>query len=112
VDPHDGYPHDRPRPTYEPYLRNLRRYGVLDQVTPVRARFQVVPVEQADVAVADLTGNRALMEQFLAHVRHVPIVMVHDYARTNCRGTTEAFDAWIRQTGRRVYRVDSYVVAY
>jgi hypothetical protein len=113
VDPHDGYPLDNPRPTWDAFRRNVRRAGVADRVSAVRDRFESVPVPPAvDVAWADMTGERAVTEAFLAHVNRVPVVALHDYARTNCCGATEAVDRWLRATRRTAARVDSLLIAW
>lgn len=111
VDPHTGYPRDDPRPTWHPFRRNLRRYGVEGVVRPIRNYFQnVPPLETTELAFADLIGEAQPVAQFLRLAEHVPIVAVHDYALAGCESATHAIDLFIRRKRPSVIRADTLIV--
>jgi len=111
IDPHDGYPAQKPRPTWELYLENLRVSAVCDRIVPVRATLQVVPPSNYEFAWADLTGQAAITETFLNHAVNCNLIAVHDYCRSGCQGATRAIDEFIQRTNpRHVSVTDTLIV--
>lgn len=113
IDPHNGYPHHAPRPTYEPFLNNLRRHGVLDRVRAVRgdARRELPRLEAAGVFL-DLTGEAELTRACITAAEKTGArwIAVHDYARGGCAGATKVIDHLIRSGRWHASRVDTLVV--
>jgi len=102
VDPHEGYPAQRPRPTWEQYLKNLHFSGFRDKVLPIKGVFTNTPIPTCyAVAWADLTGKFDLTAAFLNNAAHCRIIAVHDYMRSNCEGATRAVDEFIQRTNPR-----------
>lgn len=97
VDPHTGYPQPNATSTWEQYLYNLERYGVLDRVRPFRADFQVhIPDGTDFIAWGDLTGDGKLMEEFLRTRGFGSAIVLHDYGRGGCSESTKAIDRYIK----------------
>lgn len=112
VDPHEGYPEHRPRPTWKRYLSNLFASGVMERVSPIQSDFRSAPPNPlVEVAFADLTGCGDLMSEFLTLASGADIIAVHDYQRGGCGKSTYAVDAFLRRNSQfRVTRVDTLVV--
>ena len=110
IDPHDGYPYWQPRPTFEVFLRNIRRHQVAERVVPVVGNGEDhLILHPADVAFLDLTGHYDITLRCLEAARS-PIICCHDYMRGGCHGATEAVDFFARRGGYTVRTVDTLAV--
>lgn len=112
VDPHEGYPSQNPRPTWEKYLENLQLSGYRDKVLPIKAGFADVIIPSCySFAWADLTGKHNITATFLNHAAHCEIIAIHDYTRSGCEGTTQAVNEFVHRTNpRHVSVTDTLIV--
>ena len=114
VDPHEGYPSDRPRPTLRPFLANLVEYGVRDRVTVcVGTHADVLPwlARRAfHLAFIDCTGERELtldaMRAVVPLLRHSAALCVHDCGHPDWPGALEA----VQEFGRPYDLIDRLAV--
>lgn len=118
VDPHDGYPADNPRPTWEPFLQNLARYDVLETVTPYRTllsdpgtRGSLDDHEPFEFTFIDADGTYqttfAILDQAIRYADIDGLIGVHDYDLPEWPGAGEAVRDWCTQTGSRFGVIDT-----
>lgn len=107
VDPHKGYPADNPRPTWDIYCRNLRRYPELrERIHPMKRRWQdafgwgswVYPYE---VVFMDLTGEYEDTRECLAYFAPewgwvLKTIAVHDCGHPDWPGVMKAVE-WMKK---------------
>jgi hypothetical protein len=104
IDPHEGYPEHDPKPTFETWLANVKRYGVLNKITPVRNTWQNAfslydrkwkcPLPY-DVVFMDLTGRYEDTKECLMHFHpewgwRLKTICVHDCGHPDWPGVMEA----------------------
>jgi hypothetical protein len=87
IDRHCGYGPT----TLRPFLNNLALHGC-QGVEVVVGDVREVELPGVDLAVLDLTGQRALTEAALIKVA-APWILLHDAGRQNCEGVGEAIRA-------------------
>lgn len=119
VDPHDGYPADDPRPTLDSYLANLKRYDVVDRVTPVLMTLDLalpfLTPEYFDLVFFDLTGEYEDTAQAMRSVEHwltggLAALAVHDCGHPEWPGVQRAVAEFGERTGIEPQLVDRLAV--
>lgn len=99
IDPHVGYPEDDPRPTFDAYMENLRRYGVAGRVRPFVKRWQDVTRDDDpypyDMVFMDLTGHYEDTMELLMHLHpqwgwRLQTIAVHDCGHPDWPGVDRA----------------------
>jgi predicted O-methyltransferase YrrM len=118
VDPHAGYPAHDPRPTLEPFLRNLREHGVRDKVTVhVGTDGEVLPAlapAQFDMAFLDMTGlyNDTYygIERAARVLRHQAVLCVHDCGHPDWPGALAAVEDYATHHGTEFRLVDRMAI--
>ena len=104
VDPHEGYPDHDPRPTLQPFIENLNKFGVRDRVKVHIGKAQdILPVfryDYFDLGFIDVNGG---YEDTLYCLKAVSYLVrpggwlaVHDYGRVSpdCSGATRAVEEY------------------
>lgn len=112
VDPHEGYPRHNPRPTLQPFLDNLERYGVRKVVVPmIGYDFEVLPHladNSFDLAFLDLTGEYTDTYHCIIRVRRLlrdgGTLAVHDCGHPEWPGVAEACEDLL---GEPLFQVDT-----
>jgi predicted O-methyltransferase YrrM len=105
VDRHTGYD-GLPNDSYKSFRSNLDIESVSGRVEAIIGDFHCGKNIVTDFAFVDLDGTYETTLQAIA-VCCAPIVAVHDFDRTHCRGVSRA----VRDSGLEVVeRVDSLVV--
>lgn len=119
VDPHDGYPADNPRPTWEPFLNNLFRFGVIDNVHPIRElatrktlSLLVDEFPAPGFAFIDVDGtyeNTIEVIEAVDSVMHVDsqFIAVHDYGLLDWPGAGAAVRDFCTQRGTNFGLIDT-----
>ena len=114
IDPHDGYPKSDPRPTWEPFLANLKRFGVEDVVIPMRYKGQeckglLYHIRPVDLVFIDITREAEELLQ-LAHKLEPGKIVVHDYGLKAWPEATYAVDKYSRTWNKPFRLVDTLAI--
>lgn len=102
IDPHEGYPEHDPKPTFETWSENVKRYGVRDKVIPIVDTWQNacnlnlgrLPYPY-DVVFMDLTGKYEDTKECLMHFHpewgwRLQTICVHDCGHPDWPGVMKA----------------------
>ena len=104
IDPHEGYPEDNPRPTWAPYLANLRKHQVQGKVLPIRDTWQHAVKEGLpapyDVVFMDLTGKYEDTHELLMYLHpewgwRLKTICVHDCGHPDWPGVDRAVQEFV-----------------
>ena len=108
IDRHSGYD-NAPNSTLSCFLRNLDISGVRKRVTPIIGDFSLMRRFPADFVFIDLDGTYITTMRAIRYAigLRAPIIGVHDFGRTNCKGV-----AWaVKDSGLQVLeRADSLII--
>lgn len=118
VDPHEGYPADDPKPTLEPFLKNLQIAGVRSKVVVhIGTDKQVLPsLRNAyfGLAFIDITGlyEDTLASMYLAEdkLTHSGVLCVHDCGHPEWPGAMEAITDFATDQTREYRLVDKLAI--
>jgi len=104
IDPHEGYPDNNPRPTWQTYRENLARHGVKDKVLPYKATWQEVAAHDEgglpapyDMVFMDLTGRYEDTMELLMYLHpewgwRLKTIAVHDCGHPDWPGVDRAVE--------------------
>lgn len=98
VDPHEGYPADNPRPTLQPFIKNLVDAGIREKVAiHVGYDHEILPFFKDgafDLVFIDITGlyqdTLQAMIRSVPKLRHSGVLCVHDCRHPKWPGATRA----------------------
>ena len=118
VDPHEGYPVNDPRPTYDTFVKNLILAGVRDKVTPlVGTDIEVFPLlkpRQFQMAFIDTTGEyddtRRICEAVVPLLSYYAVLAVHDMGHPDWPGALEAVEDFARDHRTQFRLVDRLAI--
>lgn len=105
VDPHEGYPSDNPRPTFQQWGENLSRHGLSHKVVCFKMRWQLaVQLERIypyEVVFMDLTGEYDDTKECLQYFApewgwSLKTIAVHDCGHPEWPGVDRAVE-WMKE---------------
>jgi len=89
IDPHKDYPFVGAESTIDKFVMNLHRYCI-GNVTIIQDIFENVEIDKHDSAFIDLDGTYETTKKVLEYTKDIPLVVIHDYGRSNCSGIARA----------------------
>lgn len=105
IDRHTGYNYWK-NDTLKQFCRNLGVSGVEGKVAAIEGDFSIMVGYPADFAFIDLDGMEGTTLKAI-ELANAPVIGVHDFDRTSCRGVAYA----VKASGLEIIeRVDSLVI--
>lgn len=105
IDPHEGYPLPESPSTWDDFMRNITIHG-RSNIVPVKDYFQNVNIPEAHMAFVDLDGRFNTTIRCLHALKHIPMIIVHDFGNRNYKGV----DLAVKQFNRNIRVIDTCAI--